>query len=731
MAKNQHSRTVLVTGACGYIGSSLCQELLTRGHRVRGLDNLTYGGQSIAGLAANPNFEFVRGDITQTKDVETALAGVTDVIHLAAIVGDIPCQEKPNQAIKVNYHGTRLVAELASKKRVKHFLFASTCSNYGVLNGNVIADENTQLNPISLYAQTKINCERFLLNLGKAKPNFSPVILRFGTGYGMSWRTRFDLLVNSLTYEAKRHGRIVVYGKTAWRPYLHVYDIGRIYAALLEIPHEKVRGQIYNAGWNDQNHQKVELVQAIQTILPSVKAVFAEDYEDRRSYRVDFSKLHKVIKLAPMKRLIDGVREVANYVSYGILTDDNYETNRLKSKTSQLFKKVSKNSNGDNQKPEFIPWARPWITNEEFEGVSEVFDTGWLSMGPMTQQLETTIGKYVGAKHAVAVSNGTVALDVALKALGVGPGDEVICPAHTFVATVSTILYQGATPVFADVELETYNLDPKDIKRCISPKTRCIVYIDYGGNPADYAGIARVAAKHKIPLIQDGAQSFGGAYKGRRLCNQGLVSTTSFHAAKLMTTIEGGMVFTDDASIAQKLRIIRNHGEDPQRKYIHVTLGTNARISDLHAVIGLKQFEKLPTIMKRRAQLAQLYNRLLRDIPGCVLPKTRPGCTNAWFFYPVRIQKEREKVAKELYKRGVDTRIAYPMPVYEQPFFQKYRRRGLSYNCPHAKLFCEEIINLPMFHTLTNEQVTTIANHLKDIINTKRTPAKPNKAKDS
>ncbi|MCX5713763.1 MAG: DegT/DnrJ/EryC1/StrS family aminotransferase, partial [Candidatus Omnitrophica bacterium] len=182
--------------------------------------------------------------------------------------------------------------------------------------------------------------------------------------------------------------------------------------------------------------------------------------------------------------------------------------------------------------------------------------------------------------------------DLALKALDIGPGDEVIVPAMTYVATVSAVLYQMAVPVFADIELETYNIDPLSVEKLITNRTKCILYIDYGGNPADHIQLKHISLKYGIPLVQDGAQSLGAVFKGERLCKQGLVSTTSFHVAKLITTVEGGMIFTNDDNIANDIRMRRNQGEDPHEKYIHRVLGTNARMTDLQAAIGLAQFKK-------------------------------------------------------------------------------------------------------------------------------------------
>lgn len=363
-----------------------------------------------------------------------------------------------------------------------------------------------------------------------------------------------------------------------------------------------------------------------------------------------------------------------------------------------------------------IAWANPWLDANEKNEINAAFDSTWLGMGPRTKEFEARMSKFIGVKHALAVSNGTDALDLALKALDIGPQDEVILPAMTYIATLSAVLYQYATPVFADIELETFNIDAASVKKKITPKTKCILYIDYGGNPADYASLKKVSQETGIPLLQDGAQSFGGEIDGEKLCKQGLISTTSFHIAKLLTTIEGGMVFTEDDGLAEKIRIMRNQGEDPLRKYIHVLLGTNARMTDLQAAIGLKQLDKIELILKKRAQIGEFYYQNFRKNKHIKFPVTRSGSKNAWFFVPIFVEN-RDRVVKELSKVGVDTRVAYPMPVYEQPFFEKYKKKNLSYNCPQAKWMTERVINLPIFYGMTREELDYVIDNTLKVVN--------------
>lgn len=322
-------QTVLVTGGAGYIGSTLCRDLLSDGYRVRVLDNLMYEGKSLLGLFNHPNFEFLQGDIRQDEDIKHALQGVQAVIHLAAIVGDIPCKVNPDVAVATNFHSTQRLAKMAANQGTRRFVFASTCSNYGVADTSVLVDENHKLNPISLYAETKIDCEHMLVDMHQSG-QLAPVILRFSTGYGISARTRFDLLVNSFTFEALRDGELLLYSKEAWRSYIHVHDMAAILRMALEPPEHAVGGEIFNAGSNNQNYEKSEVVRMIQEQLPHIRVNYAHGGKtDPRSYRVDFTKIENTLGFTPGRTVPDGIREMIAAIQAGILTEQDYQANSL------------------------------------------------------------------------------------------------------------------------------------------------------------------------------------------------------------------------------------------------------------------------------------------------------------------------------------------------------------------------------------------------------------------
>lgn len=361
-----------------------------------------------------------------------------------------------------------------------------------------------------------------------------------------------------------------------------------------------------------------------------------------------------------------------------------------------------------------IPWFYPEIREEELDQVLDSFKASWLTMGPKVEKFESTMAEYLQVPHAIAVANGTVALDLTLKTLGIKPGDEVIVPAMTYIATAAAVSYQSAVPVFVDIESYSFNLDSKKIEAAIGPKTKAIIFIDYGGNPADIEHLQSVAQKHDLILLQDAAQSLGGIYKGKSLGTQTKVSTMSFHMAKVMTTVEGGMVFTHDAKLAKELKTRRNQGESG--KYLHSHLGTNARMIDLCAAIGLAQVKKLPWMLEERQRIAERYHSHFNSQAEIeTIRCQRPNSKNAYFFYPILVEN-RDNVVERLKTKGIDTRIAYPMPVYEQELYRSGHAACRTTNCPVAERFTSKVINLPIYPSLTNEQVDRIAKEVLEAL---------------
>jgi nucleoside-diphosphate-sugar epimerase len=311
-------KTILVTGGAGYVGSVVVDELLERGHRVRALDVLLHGSvPSLLVSWAHPNFEFVRGDVRDAEARARALADVDSVVHLAAIVGDPACARQPDVARDVNLNGTHALLEDAERSGVERFVFASTCSNYGKVNGNGYADETATLAPVSLYAETKVAAEMDVL---EPRTGLAPTCLRFATVYGTSPRMRFDLTVNEFTRDVALKGELVVFGEQFWRPYIHVRDAAQAVASVVDAPAELVAGQVFNVGNTRENYRKLDLVELLRERLPDANVDFVHRDEDPRDYRVSFEKFGEAF--APPKRSVpQGIDEVLTLVRSGLIED--------------------------------------------------------------------------------------------------------------------------------------------------------------------------------------------------------------------------------------------------------------------------------------------------------------------------------------------------------------------------------------------------------------------------
>ena len=310
-------RRVLVIGGAGYIGSMLCRQLLRQGYSVRVLDTLLYGRESIADLANEPRFELITGDSRDIGAVFSAMLEADAVVHLGELVGDPACAVDEDLTLEINLAATRMLAEAARGYGVKRFIYASSCSVYGASDG--LLDERSALNPVSLYARAKIGSEKALLDL--SGDDFHPVILRLSTVFGLSYRPRFDLVVNVLTAKAAREGEITVFNGDQWRPFVHVADVCRAMVRCLQAPLESVQGQIFNVGADDQNYTILQVGELVNSIVPESRLVSNGDDGDRRNYRVSFSKINRRLGFTCQFSLEVGIREVVEALRNGRIMD--------------------------------------------------------------------------------------------------------------------------------------------------------------------------------------------------------------------------------------------------------------------------------------------------------------------------------------------------------------------------------------------------------------------------
>jgi perosamine synthetase len=367
-----------------------------------------------------------------------------------------------------------------------------------------------------------------------------------------------------------------------------------------------------------------------------------------------------------------------------------------------------------------LPYGRQSIDEEDIAAVVEVLRSDWLTTGPKVREFETRMAERVGAKHAVAVSSGTAALHAMMHALEIGPGDEVIVPTLTFAATANSVVYQGGTPVFVDVEPDTLLIDPATVEAAITDRTRALVAVDYAGQPCDYDRLQAIADRRGITLLADACHSLGGTYRERPVGSRALASALSFHPVKLMTTGEGGMVVTDDEQLAQRMRTFRNHGistDHHQRQtagtwhYEMRTLGFNYRLSDIQCALGISQLAKLYGWVERRQAIAREYDEAFREIAHIQPLAVRPGVTSAYHLYVIRwnaqIAKiDRAAVFSRLRDAGLAVNVHYT-PVHLHPFYREQFGTTVG-QCPVAEAAYEQLISLPMFPAMTDGDVQRV-----------------------
>ena len=341
-------------------------------------------------------------------------------------------------------------------------------------------------------------------------------------------------------------------------------------------------------------------------------------------------------------------------------------------------------------------------------GIQRVLDHGQYILGPEVAELEEKLCAYTGAKHCITVANGTDALQIAQMALGIGPGDEVITPGFTYIATAETVALLGAKPVYVDIDPRTYNLDPALLEAAITPRTKAIIPVSLYGQCADFDAINAIAAKHGIPVIEDAAQSFGATYKGRKSCNLSTMACTSFFPSKPLGCYgDGGAIFTNDDELAKVLRQIARHGQD--RRYHHIRVGVNSRLDTLQAAILLPKLAVLDEEMALRQQVAERYSILLNQAGLATTPHIEAHNTSAWAQYTVQVP-QRSQVQAQLQAAGIPTAVHYPIPLNKQPAVAQQ-----NVHLPVGDAVAQQVLSLPMHSYLSEDMQQIIVASLIDL----------------
>jgi len=356
----------------------------------------------------------------------------------------------------------------------------------------------------------------------------------------------------------------------------------------------------------------------------------------------------------------------------------------------------------------------PVIEDDDISMVVDVLKGGWLAHGPTVEEFERAFAHYVGVGRALAVSSGTVALELSLRALGVGVGDEVIVPSFTFIATANVVLSVGARPILCDIDLETYNIDPACVEEKISRRTRAIIPVHLYGHPADMDPIMRVARDHGVYVIEDAAQAHGALYKGLRYGSIGDLGAFSFYATKNMTTGEGGMVTTNSEELARRVDLMRNHGQES--KYLHIELGWNYRMTSIQAALGIAQLRKLERLNEARRRNAETLTKGIEKLGWLRPPKEKPWAKHVYHQYVVFLEDDapisRDRLVEYLREHGIEAAVHYPLPIHMQPL---YRRLGYRDCCPNSSIASQRVLSLPVHPKVSGDDITYMIEILSKI----------------
>jgi perosamine synthetase len=361
----------------------------------------------------------------------------------------------------------------------------------------------------------------------------------------------------------------------------------------------------------------------------------------------------------------------------------------------------------------YLPVAEPFLGDQEIRYVTECIVTGWVSSsGKFVTQFEEMFANFCNTQYAVSTSNGTTALHLALLALGIGGGDEVIVPSLTFIATANAVTYTGARPVFVDSEEKTWNIDPQLIEDAITSRTKAIIPVHLYGHPADMDPIIEISARYNLKIIEDAAEAHGAQYKGQNVGGIGTIGIFSFYGNKIVTTGEGGMVVTNQPEIADKIRLLRDHGMSKSRRYWHTMLGYNYRLTNIQAALGVAQLEKIDSIIDKKITIANNYTEQLKNVPGIILPPRKDWAKNVYWMYSILVDEDkfgmdRDALIKILEREEIETRPFFP-PIHTQPIY------NTGQQLPVSEWLSKRGMNLPSAVTIRPQQIERVCKIIRE-----------------
>ncbi|MGO4632676.1 aminotransferase class I/II-fold pyridoxal phosphate-dependent enzyme [Streptomyces sp. 2RAF24] len=710
-------KRVLVTGGAGTIGSHVTDLLVEGGaSQVVVLDNFVRGRRAnLAKALASGRVELVEGDIRDAATVHRVTEGADLVYHLAAI-RITQCAEEPRLANEVMVNGTFNVLEAAAAARVGKVIASSSASVYGLAESFPTTERHHPYNNDTFYGAAKAFNEGMLRSF-HAMYGLDYVALRYFNVYGPRMDIHglyTEVLIRWMERIEAGEPPLILGDGTQTMDFVDVRDIAR---ANILAAREGLTDEVFNVASATETSLR-ELADGLLGVMgsglePVHGPARAVNGVTRRL--ADTTRAEERLGFKAEIDLRTGLRDLVDWwrAEKGATATD--------SDVAAVAAVAAEAAVG--KAPVRIPVMVPWLGEEEAKAASDTVLSGWVAQGPKVAAFEQAFAERVGARHGIAVSSCTTALHLALVALGIGPGDQVVVPSLSFIATANAVRYVGAEPVFADVDLATGNLTAATVDAVRTPDTKAVLLVHQGGVPADVTALRAACAGWGLPLVEDAACAIGSTVDGVSVGRGALLAAWSFHPRKLLTTGEGGMVTTDDDAWAARLRRLREHGMNVSAAERHASgkpvlesyleTGFNYRMTDIQAAVGLAQLAKLDAMVARRRELAARYGELLRDVPG-LEPVRDPAhgegnFQSYWVLLAEDFPVGRDELLAVLAEAGVSARRGI-MAGHLEPAYAGHPAGPL----PATERIARDSLILPLFHTLSEEQQDRVVAVLRE-----------------
>jgi UDP-4-amino-4,6-dideoxy-N-acetyl-beta-L-altrosamine transaminase len=711
-------KTVLVTGAAGSIGSELCRQLLYFNiSKLIALDNRETALHDLTlelGEKFPEKFFPVMADLRDKTKIKKIFEKFRPSIAFhAAAYKHVPMMEfSSDEAIKTNVFGTKNVIDISDETGVKDFILIST---------------DKAVNPKSVMGATKRVAEMIMQAKSKnSKTNF--IAVRFGNVLNSD-----GSVVPLFNKQIEKGGPI-----TITHP-----DMKRFFMAIPEAAQLVIQGILLGKSGDLFILDMGEQYKVLELAEEMVRLKGLEPYIEIPIKIVGLRDGEKIYEELLNNNEIKNLTE--NERIFLIKCPSGFSESQLEKNLEELkvpveeideqsiiikLKEMVPDFEVDKKRfqEKYIPYNRPSIRKEEIEEVVNVLKSGWLTQGPKTFEFEKQLADYLGVKHAIAVNSCTAALHLSLIVSGIGQGDEVIVPSYTFASTANVVCAVGAKPIFADVQEDTFNIDPIKIEQAVTEKTKAIIVVHYGGQAADMDEIQKIADKYNLKIIEDAAHAIGSEYKGKKIGSLGNLTCFSFYATKNLTMGEGGAITTNDDNFASKLKILRLHGisKDAWNRYSKEgswyyeieECGWKYNLGDIQAALGLAQLKKLDDFTKKRQEIAEIYDRKLGNNSEIVIPIKKQDRNNVYHVYPILLKNyDRKRFIEEMQKRNIGTSVHF-IPLHLHPFYQReFRYRKGDF--PISEKLYDKEVSLPLYPDMTEQEINRVILAVEEILSSK------------